>query len=52
MPSKKPRVMVYLDPDKHEFLKEWAEDEHRTVNNLITMLLEQAIDKKKEEKGK
>ncbi|QIR41881.1 hypothetical protein HCG51_34950 (plasmid) [Tolypothrix sp. PCC 7910] len=52
MPSKKPRVMVYLDPDQHEFLKEWAENEHRTVNNLITMLLEQAIEKKKGEKDK
>ncbi len=43
MPSKKPKVMIYLDPDKLEFLKQWAESEHRSVNNLITMLLDYAI---------
>ncbi|WYM01826.1 MAG: hypothetical protein HEQ19_22265 [Gloeotrichia echinulata CP02] len=43
MPSKKPKVMIYLDPEKLETLKKWAEDEHRTVNNLIVMLLDKAI---------
>lgn len=43
MPSKKPKVMIYLDPEKLDILKNWAESEHRSVNNLITMLLDQAI---------
>jgi hypothetical protein len=46
MPSKKPKVMIYLDPDKLEALKKWAESEHRSVNNLITMLLDKAIESK------
>jgi hypothetical protein len=50
MPSKKPKVMIYLDPEKLDFLKKWAESEHRTVNNLITMLLDQAITTKQEDK--
>jgi hypothetical protein len=43
MPSKKPKVMIYFDPDKLEKLKKWAEAEHRTVNNLITKLLDEAL---------
>ncbi|MGI2906802.1 ribbon-helix-helix domain-containing protein [Tolypothrix sp. VBCCA 56010] len=50
MPSKKPKVMIYLDPDKLEVLKKWAESEHRSVNNLITMLLDKAIESKQENK--
>lgn len=48
MPSKKPKVMIYLDPEKLELLKEWAQSEHRSVNNLITMLLDNALETKKE----
>ncbi|BAY95820.1 MULTISPECIES: ribbon-helix-helix domain-containing protein [unclassified Tolypothrix] len=52
MPSKKPRVVIYLDPEMNEFLRQWAEDERRTLNNLITVLLEKAVTDKKESKDK
>jgi len=47
MPSKKPRVVIYLEPEMNDFLREWAEDERRTLNNLITLLLEKAAEEKK-----
>ncbi|MUG91092.1 hypothetical protein F7734_00675 [Scytonema sp. UIC 10036] len=50
MPSKKPKLMIYLDQEKLNFLKGWAESEHRSVNNLITMLLDQAITAKQGDK--
>lgn len=43
MPSKKPKVMIYIDQGKLDYLREWAEKEHRSVNNLITMLLDEMI---------
>jgi hypothetical protein len=51
MPSKKPRVVVYLDPEMNDFLRQWAEDERRTLNNLITILLEKAVEDKKDKKS-
>ncbi|WP_207713962.1 hypothetical protein [Scytonema sp. UIC 10036] len=42
--------MIYLDQEKLNFLKGWAESEHRSVNNLITMLLDQAITAKQGDK--
>lgn len=44
MPSKKPRVMIYLEEREKEELDKWAKDEHRTVNNVITILVEQALE--------
>jgi hypothetical protein len=52
MPSKKPRVVVYLEPEMNDFLREWAESDRRTLNNLITIILEQAIEEKKKQKPK
>jgi hypothetical protein len=44
MPSNKPRVVVYLaDEDKAE-LDQWAKEEKRTVNNVITILIEQGLE--------
>jgi hypothetical protein len=47
MPSKKPRVMVYLSEEDKEDLDKWAKEERRTVNNLITLLIEDALSKRR-----
>jgi hypothetical protein len=57
MPSKKPRVVIYLNEETKADLDKWAIDERRTVNNLVNVLIEDALDKKKQvasekEKGK
>lgn len=43
MPSKKPRVVIYLNEETKVILDKWAEDERRTVNNLVNLLIEDAI---------
>lgn len=52
MPSKKPRIVIYLEPELNEELREWAEDERRTLNNLITIVLEERLEQRKKEKAK
>ncbi len=47
MPSKKPRVMVYLSEEDKKELDQWAKEETRTVNNLITRLIENALSEKR-----
>lgn len=47
MPSKKPRVMVYLSEEDKEELDQWAKEETRTVNNLITRLIEHALSQRR-----
>lgn len=43
MPSKKPRVVVYLSEEIKAELDKWAEDDRRTVNNLVNILIEDAL---------
>jgi hypothetical protein len=47
MPSKKPRVMVYLSEENKQELDDWADEERRSVNNLITLLIEDALSKRR-----
>jgi hypothetical protein len=47
MPSKKPRVVVYLSEEIKAELDKWAEDERRTVNNLVNILIEDALQSKR-----
>ncbi|MEA5505000.1 hypothetical protein VB735_18190 [Halotia wernerae UHCC 0503] len=48
MPSTKPRVVVYLDEETLDKLKAWAEEERRTVNNLVKIFIEDAIANKEQ----
>lgn len=50
MPSNKPRVVLYMDEDTLEELKEWADEERRSVTNLIKIFIEDALAMKKEQK--
>ena len=52
MPSKKPRVVVYLNEEIKAELDKWAEDERRTVNNLINILIEDALVSKRQKQAK
>lgn len=46
MATRKPRVTVYIEPECKKHLKEWATEEKRTLNNLITVILEEAVERK------
>lgn len=37
------QVMLRMDPDVHDALSRWADDEYRSVNAQIEMLLRQAL---------
>jgi hypothetical protein len=50
MPSKKLRVMVYLSEENKQELDDWADEERRSVNNLITILIEDALLKRRQSK--
>jgi len=50
MPSTKNRVVIYVDPDNLDFLKKWAKEDHRTVSNLVSMLVDEAIKNKQTDK--
>lgn len=52
MPSKKPRVVIYLSEEIKAELDKWAEDERRTVNNLVSILIEDALHSKRKRQPK
>lgn len=43
MPSTKPRVTIYLNEPDKDYLNQWAKDDRRTVNNIVAILIEQAL---------
>ncbi|MUG91307.1 hypothetical protein F7734_01920 [Scytonema sp. UIC 10036] len=43
MPSAKPRITIYIDDEDLTFLRDWAEREDRSVNNLVLRLIKTAI---------
>jgi len=40
-----------MEPEQLIFLKDWAKKEHRTVSNLVLMLVDDAIAKKQTEES-
>jgi hypothetical protein len=43
MPSNKPKVMIYLTEEMKQQLSDWAKQEKRSVSNLATLLIEEAL---------
>jgi hypothetical protein len=41
--SERKQVLLRIDPDVHDALARWADDELRSVNAQIEMLLRQAL---------
>jgi hypothetical protein len=44
----KPRMNFALDENSKKFLEEWAVSEHRTVANLLELIVLQSISQKKQ----
>ena len=42
MPNKK-QILLRLDPETHDALKRWADDELRSVNSQIEYVLREAL---------
>ncbi|MDD1427351.1 ribbon-helix-helix protein, CopG family [Dolichospermum sp. ST_sed9] len=43
MATKKPKVSIYLPPELKTELDKWAEEENRSVSNLVETVLKAAI---------
>ena len=45
--TKKPKVSIYLPPELKTELDNWAEEENRSVSNLVETVLKDAIANRK-----
>uniref|UniRef100_A0A8J6ZLW2 Ribbon-helix-helix protein, CopG family n=1 Tax=Desmonostoc muscorum LEGE 12446 TaxID=1828758 RepID=A0A8J6ZLW2_DESMC len=43
MATKKPKVSIYLPPELKEELDTWAEEENRSVSNLVETVIRDAL---------
>ena len=43
MATKKPKVSIYLPPELKTELNDWAEEENRSVSNLVETVIKEAI---------
>jgi hypothetical protein len=41
--TKKPKVSIYLPPELKEELDTWAEEENRSVSNLVETMIRDAL---------
>lgn len=46
MPTKKPRLVLYMNPETLEALQDWAKDERRSPSNLVIYLIEKALEQR------
>lgn len=46
LPTNKPRLVLYMNPDKLAELQEWAKDERRSPSNLAIYLIEKTLEKR------
>jgi hypothetical protein len=49
MVTRRPRIAFICNQDTKEFLEDWANDENRTLSNLIETIVEEAVAAKKQQ---
>jgi predicted transcriptional regulator len=52
MPTSKDQITVYLSPEDKEELKEWADEEQRSMAFLAAQAIKEAIAKRRQTKKK
>jgi hypothetical protein len=45
--TKKPKVSIYLSDEQKNALEDWAKREKRSISNLISVLVDEALEKQK-----
>jgi metal-responsive CopG/Arc/MetJ family transcriptional regulator len=50
--TKKPKISIYLSEEQKGELDEWAKEEKRSVSNLISVLVDDALESRKQRKKK
>lgn len=51
MSSKKPSITIRVNEEEYQILKEWADNEYRTVPSLVLALTKKAIDEQSKPKS-
>lgn len=51
VPSKKPSITIRVNEEEYQILKEWADNEYRTVPSLVLALTKKAIDEQSKPKS-
>ena len=51
MPTDKARLVTYVDHDLKAFLDEWAEEEDRSISNLLERMIKDCVKRKKDERN-
>ncbi|NEQ18836.1 MAG: hypothetical protein F6K28_02030 [Microcoleus sp. SIO2G3] len=46
MPTKKPKISIYLEESQKAELEAWAAEETRSLSNLATHLIEKALEQR------
>jgi hypothetical protein len=47
MATKKPKISIYLESDEQkQALEEWCHEEKRSISNLVSFLIDQALKKR------
>lgn len=52
MPSDREKITFLCDPETREYLEQWAEDDSRSLSNLVELIVKRAIDTRKSGTGK
>lgn len=52
MATKKPKISIYLSDEQKEALEDWAKREKRSISNLISVLVDEALEKQTSKKEK
>ncbi|HEY9673827.1 MAG TPA: hypothetical protein V6D11_20470 [Waterburya sp.] len=48
MATKKPKVSIYLTDEQKAALEDWARREKRSISNLISVLVDEALSRQKQ----
>lgn len=43
-PTKKPKISIYISEEQKKILEEWADNETRSISNLVNHLIEKGIE--------
>ncbi len=49
--TKKPKVSIYLSDEQKNALEDWAKREKRSISNLISVLVDEALEQQKQKAG-
>ncbi|MFQ3618827.1 MAG: hypothetical protein SNJ57_18120 [Cyanobacteriota bacterium] len=52
VPTNKPKITFICDEETRAYLEAWAEEEGRSLSNLVEQIVKRVIKQRKDEQGK